>query len=67
VNHWLVCDGVTGDRGFCLYSERGASRLRSDPPRCVKHGAILEWAAHCTIGKSREEARRLLTQTEEDR
>lgn len=39
-HNWLVCD-----RHVCLYSERGMERLKSDPPRCVKHGAILSWAS----------------------
>ena len=38
-HNWLVCD-----RHACLYSEAGMERLKSDPPRCVRHGAILNWA-----------------------
>lgn len=52
---WLVCtDGYGGRR--CLYSERGMESLRSDPPRCVRHGSILLWA-HELDGLSRKEAR----------
>ena len=35
---WFVCD-----KNICLYSDRSMRRLKSDPCRCVKHGAILTY------------------------
>lgn len=52
---WLVCDDGYGERA-CLYSEESMERLRSDPPRCVRHGSILHWA-HFLEGLTRKEAR----------
>lgn len=46
---WLMCD-----KG-CLYSEKGMSHLNSDPPRCIKHGEILEWR-HWLYGLDRKQA-----------
>lgn len=54
---WLVCDGrCSGEH--CLYTERSASRLKSTPERCVRHGAILGWRH--TKATDRKEARREL-------
>lgn len=63
MQHWLVCENY--GKSFCLYDERAAGRLKGDPARCVKHGAILNWAPHATIGKSRKEARELLERKEQ--
>lgn len=36
MSDWLVCD-----KGICLYNEHSLKRLKTDVPRCIKHGAIL--------------------------
>jgi hypothetical protein len=48
---WLVCDD-----GVCLYNENSLRRIKSDPPRCIKHGAILFTRTELN-GMSRDEAR----------
>ena len=45
---WFTCDGTrdTARRkgSVCLYSEQSMRRLKSNPCRCVKHGALLTYA-----------------------
>lgn len=51
-NGWLVCD-----EGICLYADdRRIDRLKSDSPRCIKHGALL-FPGWCLDGMTRREAR----------
>lgn len=55
---WLTCD-----EGVCLYADdRRIGRLKSDVPRCIKHGAILSpgWRL---AGLSRREARAALNRS----
>lgn len=47
---------VACDHG-CLYTERSMRRLKGDPPRCIKHGSILEWVSWLS-GMSEPDARR---------
>lgn len=55
--NWLVCDNGSRHGGsVCLYSESAVARLKSDPPRCLKHGIILDWASDLR-GLTRAEAR----------
>jgi hypothetical protein len=57
--HWMVCEPLgQRDQTPCLFDEETALR-RGDPPRCIRHGALLFSARHLD-GFSREEARRRL-------
>jgi hypothetical protein len=51
---WFKCD-----KGVCLYDQAGVERLKSDPARCIKHGAILNSDASYD-GLTRTEAKRRL-------
>jgi hypothetical protein len=53
---WCVCD-YKRDENPCLYSEQSIRRLKSDPPRCIKHGNILDYAPSLE-GMTREQIRR---------
>jgi hypothetical protein len=65
---WLICENASsfgggfsgGGGGYCLYDADRAKRLKSDPYRCVKHGAILDWAGFRFDGMTRKEVRRLI-------
>jgi len=46
---WFTCD-----TGKCLYSEQTMRRLKSNPCRCVKHGALL---THAIQAPTRVEAK----------
>lgn len=59
--NWLVCDGDFSGDSYCLYSEQATARMKNDPCCCIKHGAILNWADHATIGMTRKEARSFYT------
>jgi hypothetical protein len=64
--NWLTCYMRGHDKGrCCLYAEASLARLRSDPPRCVKHGYILEWASELR-GMSRDQARAYLDKPREE-
>ena len=54
---WCICDyqASIGEKP-CLSSERGVSKLKADPPRCIKHGNILDYAPSLN-GMSREQVR----------
>jgi hypothetical protein len=54
--HWCLCDHHRGENP-CLYSERGVGKLKSDPPRCIKHGNILDYAPSLN-GMTREQIKR---------
>lgn len=53
--YWMVCDDT---KSPCLFDEDTALR-RGDPPRCIRHGALLFNCSHMT-GMSRADARRQL-------
>jgi hypothetical protein len=36
---WFVCDERRGTP--CIYSNEALGKLKSDPPRCIRHGALL--------------------------
>ena len=38
---WFVCDVMNRYETPCVYSNEAVGKLRSDPPRCVRHGALL--------------------------
>jgi hypothetical protein len=37
---YLICDARSNETP-CVYCETSLRKLRSDPPRCIKHGNIL--------------------------
>jgi hypothetical protein len=43
--HWMVCDVMDRRETACLFDEETALR-RGDPPRCIRHGALLFGAMH---------------------
>lgn len=57
--HWMVCDPL-GQRSEtpCLFDEETALR-RGDPPRCIRHGALL-FSDTTLDGMTREQARKRL-------
>lgn len=48
---WLECED-----GGCLYAEESTYKLKSDPPRCIRHGAILTHSYDLYGCRSRSEA-----------
>jgi hypothetical protein len=55
-NHWMVCDvGASRKETPCLFDEATALR-RGDPPRCIRHGALL-FSDTTLNGMTREQAR----------
>jgi len=65
-NHWMVCE--VADRGQrdkpCLFHESTGMK-RGDPPRCIRHGALL-FSDSTLNGMSRVEAGRLVRQRHEE-
>lgn len=57
MTRWCICDYHRGENP-CLYSEQSIRRLRGDPPRCIKHGNILDYAGYQYDGMTREQIRR---------
>ena len=58
---WMVCDVTDRNETRCLFDEETAMRL-GDPPRCIRHGALLFNAPRSLDGLSRETARKRLTE-----
>jgi hypothetical protein len=55
--HWMVCDVGPSRRDTpCLFDEDTALR-RGDPPRCIRHGALL-FSDTTLDGFTREQARK---------
>lgn len=56
-NRWMVCDPL-GSRNEtpCLFDEATAMQ-RGDPPRCIRHGALL-FGDSTLDGLTREQAKR---------
>jgi hypothetical protein len=64
MSHWLICEPMSNERP-CLYEERRALRhLKSDPPRCIKHGALLFSQSYYN-GWAREDVRRDMLKSRE--
>jgi hypothetical protein len=55
-NRWMVCDVTDRNEKSCLFNEESA---RGDPPRCIRHGALLFGAKHLD-GLSQDAARKQL-------
>ncbi len=58
--HWMTCDPI-GRRSYdkpCLFDEETALR-RGDPPRCIRHGALL-FSDTTLDGMSLREAQRIV-------
>ena len=36
---WFVCD--ESRQTPCIYSNEAVGKLKSDPPRCIRHGSLL--------------------------
>ncbi len=56
--HWMVCDLLGSSHKNdtpCLFDEEAALR-RGDPPRCIRHGALL-FSDSSLDGLSRDRAR----------
>lgn len=53
--HWMICDDT---KSPCMFDEEAALK-RGDPPRCIRHGALL-FSERRYDGLSREQARKLL-------
>lgn len=51
--NWLMCDHHRGETP-CLYSQASLRRMKGDPPRCIRHGNILDWAPSLN-GMTREQ------------
>lgn len=58
--HWMVCDVTKRNETQCLFDEDTALK-RGDPPRCIRHGALL-FSDTTLDGLSREAARKKLTE-----
>jgi hypothetical protein len=56
--HWMVCDVTDKRQTRCLFDENTALK-RGDPPRCIRHGALL-FSASYLDGMERKEARKRL-------
>jgi hypothetical protein len=56
--HWMVCDVTDRRETQCLFDEETALR-RGDPPRCIRHGALL-FSDTTLDGLTREQARKRL-------
>jgi hypothetical protein len=54
----MVCDQWDRNQKNCLFDERTALK-RGDPPRCIRHGALLFSQTHLN-GLTREQARKKL-------
>jgi len=67
MTHWMVCDCghyVSAPlKKPCLFDE-GAGLRRGDPPRCIRHGALL-FSDSTLSGMTREEARRVVRERHE--
>lgn len=60
--HWMVCDVGPGRRGEtpCIFDEDTALK-RGDPPRCIRHGALL--ISDISLdGMTREQARKRINE-----
>jgi hypothetical protein len=57
---WMVCDITDRRETQCLFDEETALRKLGDPPRCIRHGALMFAAPHYLDGLSREAARKYL-------
>jgi hypothetical protein len=56
---WMVCDQLGRNKGKpCLFDEHTALRM-GDPPRCIRHGALL-FGDSSLDGNSRAEADRVI-------
>jgi hypothetical protein len=60
--HWMVCDVTDRRETPCLFDEEAALR-RGDPPRCIRHGALL-FSDTTLTGMAREDARKRLNEDE---
>jgi len=58
MKRWMVCDEMKATP--CLFDEE-AGLKRGDPPRCIRHGALLFSQRHLD-GLSRDEARKRIDQ-----
>ena len=56
--HWMVCDVMDRRETACLFDEETALK-RGDPPRCIRHGALLFGQRHLD-GLTRKDARKRL-------
>lgn len=56
--YWMVCDSTDRNQKQCLFDEATALK-RGDPPRCIRHGALLFGDSTLT-GMSRDAARKKL-------
>lgn len=57
IAHWYVCD-TWHSESPCLYSADAVTRLKTNPPCCLKHGNLLI-ARHALNGYTREQIRRV--------
>lgn len=61
---WMVCDVTDRRETQCLFAEETALG-RGDPPRCIRHFALLFGASHLD-GLSRPDARKRLDQLDQE-
>lgn len=59
---WFICSVAQGNA--CLYSQSSVDRMPTDPPRCIRHGQILDCLGRRYDGRTRVEARALLKEIE---
>ena len=57
---WMVCDCMDRNQTQCLFDEDTALK-RGDPPRCIRHGALL-FSDTTLNGLTREQARARLSE-----